>query len=66
MHEANLDEFTDLLTTLCLLYKTPVNEKLIELYWDALERFEWRAVKTAFQAHLVDPDAGQFIMTPLL
>ena len=64
MNEADLTEFTEILTTLCLLYKTSVSEKLVDLYWDALACFDWQTVKAAFQWHLCNPDVGQLMPKP--
>jgi hypothetical protein len=60
----DLAEFTDLLTTLSVVYRTPLSSKSIELYWRVLQKFEFAEVKAAFQAHLTDPDAGQFMPKP--
>lgn len=64
MNARDLPEFTLLLTGFCVLYGKPVSEMLIELYWGALESFEFDAVKKAFQAHLSNPDTGQFMPKP--
>ncbi len=36
----------------------------MRLYWCALEQFELAEVKAAFQAHLSNPDTGQFMPKP--
>jgi len=64
MNPSNLNEFTQLLTELCVLYKMPVSERFIELYWDVLVPFSFAEVKAAFQAHLKHPDTGQFMPKP--
>jgi len=64
MNPHDLTEFTQLLTELCVLYKIPVSERLIELYWDVLACFSFTEVKAAFQAHLCNPDTGQFMPKP--
>ena len=64
MNTPNLPEFTKLMTGLCLLYNKPANEILIELYWRALEPFEFPLVKAALLVHLNNPDTGQFMPKP--
>ncbi len=64
MNQADLDEFTQWLTELCVLYKMPVSERLIDLYWEVLACFPFAEVKAAFKAHLSNPDTGQFMPKP--
>jgi hypothetical protein len=64
MNKHDLAEFTDLLTTVSALYRTPLSRKSLGLYWDVLERLEWAEVKTGLQRHLIDPDTGQYFPKP--
>ena len=64
MNQNDLAAFTDLLTMVSALYRTPLSRKSLELYWDILRCFEWQEVKTAFQTHLTDPDSGQYFPKP--
>ena len=64
MNQNDLAAFTDLLTMVSALYRTPLSRKSLELYWDILRRFEWQEVKMAFQIHLTDPDSGQYFPKP--
>jgi len=64
MNQANLAEFTELLATVSALYRVPLSDKSLELYWSTLKSFEWKAVKVAFQKHLMDPDKGQYFPKP--
>lgn len=64
MNKNDLAAFTDLLTNLTALYRTPLSSKSLGLYWDTLKSFEWAEVKIAFQKHLIDPDTGQYFPKP--
>ncbi len=64
MNTNDLAKFTELLTTVSALYRTPLSGKSMELYWNALQGFDWTDVKTAFQRHLIDPDTGQYFPKP--
>jgi hypothetical protein len=64
MNAGDLTQFTQVLTSVCVLYGKPVSEMLIELYWLSLQRFELVEVKAAFQAHIGNPDTGQFMPKP--
>lgn len=56
--------FAGLLVTIGELYSKPISPILSKLYWRMLERFEWQDVVDALQAHVQDPDYGQFMPKP--
>ncbi len=56
--------FAGLLVTIGELYSKPISSILSKLYWRMLERFEWQDVVDALQAHVQDPDYGQFMPKP--
>jgi hypothetical protein len=64
MQTSDMPNFLNLLTGLGALYGKPINEPLVEIYWRALQRFEFPAVKEALQAHVDNPDSGQFMPKP--
>lgn len=46
------------------LYRCQVSKMLIKIYWDVLKLFCWEDVQKAFEAHVKDPDSGQFMPKP--
>lgn len=64
MDVRDLPEFTEVMTGVCVLYGKPMSDALMELYWRALESFEFGVVKAAFEAHVGNPDTGQFMPKP--
>jgi hypothetical protein len=60
----DLPAFHRLMKGLGVLYSKPMHEPLLEIYWRALERFDFASVKTALHAHVGNPDTGQFLPKP--
>ncbi len=46
------------------LYGKAISEILTDLYWQSLKGFEWQDVKQAFEAHIHNPDTGQYFPKP--
>lgn len=57
-------EFAKLMTGLGMLYGKPMNEPLIDIYWHTLLSFDFKSIKEALQAHVKNPDTGQFLPKP--
>jgi hypothetical protein len=64
MQEHDLGQFAGLLAELSELYGKCISSGLTEIYWKALQMFEWIDVKAAFEAHARNPDCGQFFPKP--
>jgi hypothetical protein len=64
MQTHDLGQFAGLLAELSELYGKCISSGLTEIYWKALEMFEWIDVKAAFEAHARNPDCGQFFPKP--
>lgn len=64
MQETDKLKFLNLLTGVCSVYGKTMNEPLLEIYWQALARFEFDAVNRAFNSHVNNPDKGQFMPKP--
>jgi uncharacterized protein DUF6475 len=64
MKSNEMSEFSRLLTTVSALYKHPMNELTMEIYWQALKGFELSVIQQAFHAHIRNPDSGQFMPKP--
>ena len=42
-------------------YSREISEGVIEIYWQGLQNYDLKAVQKAFQAHIANPDNGQFM-----
>lgn len=64
MQSTDLTEFTRVLSSVSSLYGKPMSKALMALYWAALQGFALAEVKRALQAHVNDPDSGQYMPKP--
>lgn len=64
MLASDMPNFLIQMTKLGALYSKPINEPLVDLYWRALKRFDFPAVEEALQAHIDNPDSGQYMPKP--
>jgi len=64
MHTADMNKFAQLITTIGELYGKSISKPLMEIYWQALKRFELSDLQRALQAHANNPDSGQFLPKP--
>lgn len=64
MQATDKQAFAGLLVTIGELYSKQISPILSKLYWRMLERFEWKDIVDALQAHVQDPDCGQFMPKP--
>lgn len=64
MQATDKQAFAGLLVTIGELYSKQISPILSKLYWRMLERFEWKDIVDALQAHVQDPDYGQFMPKP--
>jgi len=64
MQTHDLAKFATLLADLGELYGKCISEALTDIYWQVLKIFEWPDVKSAFEAHVHNPDCGQFFPKP--
>lgn len=46
------------------MYGKPLNNFLLEIYWKICQPFEFGDIEKAFEAHVRDPDYGQFMPKP--
>ena len=56
--------FAQLLTQLGLLYNKSLHPCVLDMYWQALYDYPWSIIRAAFQAHVVDPEKGQYMPKP--
>jgi hypothetical protein len=64
MEKFDLPRFAALMASIGELHGKTVSGLLTELYWCTLERFQWQDVEQALQAHLQNPDTGQYFPKP--
>lgn len=64
MKKHDVSAFLGLMTSIAALYGQSLPEAVVEIYWNALQGFELSEVKAALQAHVKQPDTGQFMPKP--
>ncbi len=64
MQTADLPAFIALMAGIGELYGKAISGHLTEIYWQALKDFEWQDIKNALQAHIHNPDVGQYFPKP--
>lgn len=64
MLEQDRSKFAALLKAIMTEYQREVSTASLHLWWAALERFDYDAVRAAFSAWVQNPDAGQFAPKP--
>lgn len=57
-------QFTVLLTSALEVFNQKTTPGVINVWWNALEKYDFNIVEQAFGAHIVDPDVGQFAPKP--
>ena len=56
--------FAQLLTGMAAVHDKTLSKAVIDIYWQALQRFALTDVKRALQKHVNHPDGGQFMPKP--
>ena len=64
MNNNDREYFADLLTGVLQVYNQKTSNMLIDVWWNALDKFDFNVVKKAFSDHVLDPDVGQFTPKP--
>lgn len=64
MRSDELERFSDALTAALEVYDKRTSSMTIEIWWEALKRFELKAVMNGFSLHIQNPDNGQFAPKP--
>lgn len=60
MRESEKPAFAELLTNVLAYYRQDASRFVLDLWWQACQRFEFEQVSKALTAHAMDPDHGQF------
>ncbi len=64
MEKIDIKPFMKLIASIGELYGKPISASLTEIYWQSLKCFELEDVQKALQAHIHNPDCGQFFPKP--
>lgn len=64
MNASDVPVFMKILMALGELYDKAISKQLTDIYWETLKGFELIDVERAFQAHIHNPDGGQFFPKP--
>jgi len=64
MKNQDIPVFTKLLAGIGELYGKAISETLTDIYWQTLKRFELEDIVQAFEAHVYNPDGGQYFPKP--
>lgn len=64
MNASDRAEFARLLAGVMAIYQRDVSEFALGVWWNACERYDMDQVRTAFTAHTMDPEVGQFPPKP--
>jgi hypothetical protein len=64
MKNSELEAFSELLTGALEVYSQRTSKLVINIWWNALEKYDFSIVEQAFGDHIVDPDVGQFAPKP--
>ena len=64
MNKQDKSQFAALMTGIAELYQKKISNTMLNIYWRALKRFDLCDVQRAVDAHVIDPEAGQFMVKP--
>ncbi|MGB0895663.1 MAG: DUF6475 domain-containing protein [Parashewanella sp.] len=64
MKNNEMKAFVELLTGALEVYSQRTSKLVVNVWWNALEKYDFNVVQQAFSAHIVDPDVGQFAPKP--
>ncbi len=61
---SDVSRFTTIMAGIGELYGKNISALLTDIYWRTLKGYEFEDVQKAFQAHIINPDCGQFFPKP--
>lgn len=64
MNSSDKIAFHQLLTGIGMMYNQSLHESVMDIWWRALDKVEFNAVRHALNTHVVHPDKGQFMPKP--
>jgi len=57
-------DFAELLTGIAGVNNKIFSKSMVDVYWRSLKSYSWADVQRAFQAHIDNPDGGEFMPKP--
>lgn len=64
MRENEFNEFRELITDVASFYGQKLSSFALDIWWNALRRFDLRDIRHALGLHCQDPDRGQWMPKP--
>ncbi len=64
MEDNDVPKFTTMMLGIGEIYRITISKFLTKIYWQSLEQFAWQDIDNALQAHIHNPDCGQFFPKP--
>jgi len=64
MQTTDISKFTAMMAGIGELYGKIISAQITEIYWRALKHYELQDVQKALQAHVNNPDCGQYFPKP--
>lgn len=61
MNQNEFKAFSELMRTIAEYYRIEMGPSTVKLYWSALSAYSFEELKGAFNAHVQNPDTGQFM-----
>ncbi len=61
MKQSDFDDFSNMMTMLADYYKENMPKGKLQIYWLGLQDLDLSTVRHAFNAHVQNPDSGQFL-----
>lgn len=59
-----MESFVELLTGALEVFNQKTSKLVVNVWWNALEKYDFDIVRMAFSDHIVDPDVGQYPPKP--
>lgn len=64
MELSDKNQFAQLLELTAQLYDKRMHQAMLQIYWHALATYHFEVVRKGFNAHIQNPDSGQFFPKP--
>lgn len=64
MNTADFEKFSKLLNYVHAMYQKPLDQRLVEVWFNALSAYTFEDIEVAFNRHLLNPDSGRYAPLP--
>ena len=64
MIDSQKQEFDRILSAVAQMYSKQMTKPTFDLYFAALKKYDFKSVRSALEAHLINPDVGQYMPKP--